>query len=163
MGIDMEMVRVQLARDSLLPTNDPEYSGITTTDSDKFSLYHVRACISHSKHTRKLDFQTAHEMKDSLQTVILDNNLNNILHHMMSQFNEAKATKKLTDQALKDVQAKLAEAKRTRRKRGTGRTAAAAELEPLSSLVMASNIAGPADRRIAQRDKLHHAKCFISV
>ncbi|KAJ7850918.1 hypothetical protein B0H14DRAFT_2581729 [Mycena olivaceomarginata] len=45
-----------------------------------------------------------------------------------AQFNEAKAAKKLTDQALKDTQAKLSDAKGTTRpKRGTGRPAAIAE------------------------------------
>lgn len=48
-GVDMEAAQVQGACDSFLPTNDPDYSGITTTDPDEFALYYVRACISHCK------------------------------------------------------------------------------------------------------------------
>ncbi|KAJ7726658.1 hypothetical protein B0H14DRAFT_2641045 [Mycena olivaceomarginata] len=94
---------------------------------------------------RKVNFKTAREVKDSLDTGILDNNSNNIFHRMQRkgqrnantvQFNAAKAAKKLTDLALKDAQAKLSEAKgKTRRKRGSGTTGTAAEplLEATSS------------------------------
>ncbi|KAJ7333283.1 hypothetical protein DFH08DRAFT_966118 [Mycena albidolilacea] len=43
MGVDMEAPQVQGACDSFLPKNEPEYSGITTADPDKFALYFVRA------------------------------------------------------------------------------------------------------------------------
>ncbi|KAJ7917410.1 hypothetical protein B0H13DRAFT_2269491 [Mycena leptocephala] len=49
MGVDLEAAQVQGASDSFLPTNKPEYSGITTEDPDEFSEYYVRACISHAK------------------------------------------------------------------------------------------------------------------
>jgi hypothetical protein len=49
MGVDMEAAQVQGACDSFLPSNDPEFSGIMTTDPDEFALYFVRACISHAK------------------------------------------------------------------------------------------------------------------
>lgn len=49
MGVDLEAAQVQGASDSFLPTNEPEYSGITTEDPDEFSEYYVRACISHVK------------------------------------------------------------------------------------------------------------------
>jgi hypothetical protein len=49
MGVDLEAAQVQGASDSFLPTNEPEYSGITTTDPDEFVMYFVRACISHCK------------------------------------------------------------------------------------------------------------------
>ncbi|KAJ7930147.1 hypothetical protein B0H13DRAFT_2309828 [Mycena leptocephala] len=49
LGVDMEAAQVQGACDSFLPTNEPEYSGIATTDPDEFALYCIRACISHAK------------------------------------------------------------------------------------------------------------------
>jgi hypothetical protein len=76
----------------------------------------------------------AHEVKDSLETSILDNNSNNILHRMsckvqcsantagklqavskqtiemeefQTQIKDAKAAKKLSDQMFKDPQVKL--------------------------------------------------------
>ncbi|KAJ7804189.1 hypothetical protein B0H13DRAFT_2687480 [Mycena leptocephala] len=264
MGVDLEAAQVQGASDSFLPTNEPEYSGITTEDPDEFSEYYVRACISHAKRgvhrlkpfvtaevfarlmdfpymkteedvtnftswvaglnvkkvqdwwkhklqyrwiipslvksqsrihsadwditdsstnlnegqhhwtnqqtgvkltpleaveaARKVDFKTAREVQDSLETGILDNNSNNMLHRMgrkvqraanahakvraaaqqsdetdglQADYDEAKAAKKLTDQAVKDAQVKLSAAKgTTRRKRGTGKTTAVVP-EPL--------------------------------
>ncbi|KAJ7719564.1 hypothetical protein B0H16DRAFT_1795091, partial [Mycena metata] len=271
MGVDMEAAQVQGACDSFLPTNEPEYSGIITTEPDEFALFFVRTCISHCKRygvhklkpfvdaavfarlmefpymktdtdvanftawitslnnkkvqgssnyafvmfntysipidwwkhklqypwilpsliksrshihaadwditesstnlnegqhhwtnqrtgvklspyeaacmlsARKLDFQTAREVKDTLETGILDNNSNNILHRMgrkvqrsanaaaksreagkqlteteelQAQYDEAKAAKKLSDQLVKDAQVKPSAAKgTTRRKR----------------------------------------------
>ncbi|KAJ6518252.1 hypothetical protein C8R47DRAFT_1031643 [Mycena vitilis] len=256
MGVDMEAAQVGGACDSLLSTNDPEYSGITTTDPDEFATFFVRACISHSKRgvhalkpyvtpdvlarlmefpylktkddvdqftawiaalkikkvqdwwkhklqypwiipslvksqsrihaadwditdsstnlnegqhhwtnqrtgtkltplealesARKVDFKTAREVKDSLETGILDNNSNNVVHRMgrkvqraanaaekaraageqrtetaelQAQLDATKAAKKLADQNLKEAQAKLTAAKGpTRRRRGAAAT-----------------------------------------
>ncbi|KAJ7717658.1 hypothetical protein B0H16DRAFT_1897881 [Mycena metata] len=262
MGVDMEAAQVQGACDSFLPTNEPEYSGIITTEPDKFALFFVRACISHCKRgvhklkpfvdaavfarlmefpymktdtnvanftawitslnnkkkhklqypwilpsliksrsrihaadwditesstnlnegqhhwtnqrtgvklspyeavetARKLDFQTAREVKDSLETGILHNNSNNILHRMgrkvqrsanaaaksreagkqlteteelQAQYEEAKAVKKLSDQLVKDAQVKLSAAKgTTRRKCGVATAAASPLLQATSS------------------------------
>ncbi|KAJ7741845.1 hypothetical protein B0H16DRAFT_1861601 [Mycena metata] len=39
MGVDREAAQVQGACDSFLPTNEPEYSGIITTEPDEFALF----------------------------------------------------------------------------------------------------------------------------
>lgn len=49
LGVDLEASQVQGAGRSFLPTNDPEYSKITTTDPDEIVQYFVRACFSHVK------------------------------------------------------------------------------------------------------------------
>ncbi|KAJ7301875.1 hypothetical protein DFH08DRAFT_992172 [Mycena albidolilacea] len=250
MGVDMEAAQVQGACDSFLPTNEPEFSGITTTDPDEFALYFVRACISHAKRgvtslktyvtpdvlkrlmdfpylkteedladftswistlgikkvqdwwkhklqypwilpsliksrsrihsadwditdsstnlndgqhhwtnqqtgvkltileaievARKVDFKTARKVKDSLETGILNNNSNNVLHRMgrnvqrksnslaksraaaqkesetnelQAQVDAAKAAKRVADQAVKDAQTVLSGAKGTSTRR----------------------------------------------
>ncbi|KAJ7475308.1 hypothetical protein B0H11DRAFT_1727892 [Mycena galericulata] len=247
MGVDMEAAQVQGACDSFLPTNEPEYSGITTTDPDELASYYIRACISHCKRhvvtiiskevftrlmdfpymktqedvrkartrlvsssfslipdwwkhklqypwiipslikslsritpedwditdsttnlnegqhhwtnqqtgvnltllesvegARKADFKAAREVKDTVDTGILDNNSNNLVHRVgrkigrnsnaagkaraageedtavaeaQLQYDEAKAAKKLSDQLLKTAQANLSAAKPSGRKR----------------------------------------------
>lgn len=48
-GVDMEVAQALAAGDSFLPTNEPEYSGIHTTDSSELIQYFVRTCHAHVK------------------------------------------------------------------------------------------------------------------
>ena len=48
-GVDLELAQVLGAGDSFLPTNEPEYSGITTKDPTEIVKYFVRACRAHVK------------------------------------------------------------------------------------------------------------------
>ena len=48
-GVDLELAQVLGAGDSFLPTNEPEYSGITTKDPTEIVKYFVRACHAHVK------------------------------------------------------------------------------------------------------------------
>ncbi|KAJ7435706.1 hypothetical protein B0H11DRAFT_2366612 [Mycena galericulata] len=93
---------------------------------------------------RKADFKAAREVKDTVDTGILDNNSNNLVHRVgrkigrnsnaagkaraageedtavaeaQLQYDEAKAAKKLSDQLLKTAQANLSAAKPSGRKR----------------------------------------------
>ncbi|KAJ7176340.1 hypothetical protein C8R43DRAFT_1102271 [Mycena crocata] len=268
MGVDLEAAQVQGASDSFFPTNEPEYSGITTDDPDEFAMYYVRACISHAKRrvhglkryvtdevfkrlmdfpylkteeqlaeftawigtlkikkvqdwwkhklqypwirpsliktlsrihpddwditdastnlnegqhhwtnqqtgvhltileaietARKVDFKTAREVQDSLETGLLDNNSNNMLHRMgrnvqrksnnlakqraatqksaeteelQAEVDAEKAAKKVQDQKVKNAQSALsaAKGKSTRRRRGAAATQADPLLEASSS------------------------------
>ncbi|KAJ7476811.1 hypothetical protein FB451DRAFT_1366387 [Mycena latifolia] len=268
MGVDLEAAQVQGASDSFLPTNEPEYSGITTDDPDEFAMYYVRACISHAKRgvhglkryvtddvfkrlmdfpylkteedlaaftawigtlkikkvqdwwkhklqypwirpsliktlsrihpddwditdastnlnegqhhwtnqqtgvhltileaietARRVDFKTAREVRDSLETGLLDNNSNNMLHRMgrnvqrksnslakqravteknaetdelQADVDAQKAAKKVQDQKVKDAQSALsaAKGKSTRRKPSRSMTGNVPLLEASSS------------------------------
>ncbi|KAJ7511946.1 hypothetical protein B0H11DRAFT_1899441 [Mycena galericulata] len=276
MGVDMEAAQVQGACDSFLPTNEPEYSGITTTDPDELAFYYIRACISHCKRgvhqlkphvtnevftrlmdfpymktqedvdkftewiaglkikkvqnwwkhklqypwiipslikslsritpedwditdsttnlnegqhhwtnqqtgvnltllesvegARKADFKSAREVKDTVDTGILDNNSNNLVHRMgrkigrnsnaagkaraageqdaaaaeaQLQYDEAKAAKKLSDQLLKVAQANLSAAK------PSGRKHAKKAAEPLLVATSSGHVLSPRRARRA--------------
>jgi hypothetical protein len=48
-GVDLELAQVLGAGDSFLPTNEPEFSGITTKEPEKIVKYFVSACRAHVK------------------------------------------------------------------------------------------------------------------
>jgi hypothetical protein len=48
-GVDLELAQVLGAGDSFLPTNEPEFSGITTKEPEEIVKYFVRACRAHVK------------------------------------------------------------------------------------------------------------------
>ena len=48
-GVDLELAQVLGAGDSFLPTNEPEFSGITTKEPGEIVKYFVRACRAHVK------------------------------------------------------------------------------------------------------------------
>ena len=48
-GVDLELAQVLGAGDSFLPTNEPEFSGITTKEPEEIVKYFVRACLAHVK------------------------------------------------------------------------------------------------------------------
>ena len=48
-GVDLELAQVLGAGDSFLPTNKPEFSGITTKDPSEIVKYFVHACCAHVK------------------------------------------------------------------------------------------------------------------
>ncbi|KAJ7360834.1 hypothetical protein DFH08DRAFT_931145 [Mycena albidolilacea] len=76
---------------------------------------------------RKVDFKMAREVKDSLETGLLNNNSNNMLHmtaeadELQAWVDATKAAKKVTDQAVKDVQTALSAAKGTSTRRKSGK------------------------------------------
>jgi len=49
MGADMEAAQVLGAGQSILPTNNVEYSGIDVASPEELLLYFVRVCLTHSK------------------------------------------------------------------------------------------------------------------
>lgn len=49
LNVDLEIAQVQGFGDSFLSTNEPEYSGIMTTDPEVLVQYVVRACYTHVK------------------------------------------------------------------------------------------------------------------
>jgi hypothetical protein len=49
MGADMEAAQVLGAGESILATNDVEYSGIDATTAEELLPYFVRVCLTHSK------------------------------------------------------------------------------------------------------------------
>ena len=49
MGADMEAAQVLGAGESILATNDVEYSGIDVTTAEELLPYFVRVCLTHSK------------------------------------------------------------------------------------------------------------------
>jgi hypothetical protein len=49
LNVDLEVAQVLGAGDSFLPTNEPEYSGITTTDPEELVQYFLRLCLTHAK------------------------------------------------------------------------------------------------------------------
>jgi hypothetical protein len=49
MGADMEAAQVLGAGQSILATNNVEYSGIDVTSSEELLPYFVRVCLTHSK------------------------------------------------------------------------------------------------------------------
>jgi hypothetical protein len=49
MNVDLEAAQVLGAADSFLPTNEPEYSGITTNDPAVLAEYFIKACHTHCK------------------------------------------------------------------------------------------------------------------
>ncbi|KII84400.1 hypothetical protein PLICRDRAFT_32429 [Plicaturopsis crispa FD-325 SS-3] len=59
LGVDLELAQILGAGDSFLPTNEPVYSGITTTDPEELVQYFVRACYSHVK-------RGIHDLKSSI-------------------------------------------------------------------------------------------------
>ncbi|KAJ7884105.1 hypothetical protein B0H14DRAFT_3744781 [Mycena olivaceomarginata] len=126
----------------------------------------------------KVDFKTAREVKDSLETGILDNNSNNMLHRMgrnvqrksnsvaihrtttqktaeadelQARVDAAKAAKKVTDQAVKDAQTALSAAKGTStgRKSGKGKMTAAGDI-PLFQASSSGRVLSP--RRTSQKE-----------
>ena len=48
-GVDLELAQVLGAGDSFLPTNEPEFSGITTKEPEEIVKYFVHACCAHVK------------------------------------------------------------------------------------------------------------------
>jgi len=48
-GIDLELAQVLGEGDSFLPTNEPEFSGITTNEPEEIVKYFIRACHAHVK------------------------------------------------------------------------------------------------------------------
>lgn len=63
MNVDLESAQVLRAGDSFMPTNDPAFSNIDTTDTSVFVQYFIKACHVHVKrsvvdHT-PTDFQYA--------------------------------------------------------------------------------------------------------
>ena len=49
MNVDLEAAQVLGAADSFLPTNEHEYSGITTNDPAVLAEYFIKACHTHFK------------------------------------------------------------------------------------------------------------------
>ena len=49
LNVDMEAAQVLGAGDSFMSTNEPEYSGILTTDSAVLVTYFTRVCFTHVK------------------------------------------------------------------------------------------------------------------
>ena len=49
MNVDLEAAQVLGTADSFLPTNEPEYSGITTNDPAVLAEYFIKACHTHCK------------------------------------------------------------------------------------------------------------------
>jgi hypothetical protein len=49
MNVDLEAVQVLGTADSFLPTNEPEYSGITNNDPAVLVEYFIKACHMHCK------------------------------------------------------------------------------------------------------------------
>jgi hypothetical protein len=49
MGVDLEAAQVLGAGDLYLPTNEPEYSNIHTTELEEIVQYFTRACFTHVK------------------------------------------------------------------------------------------------------------------
>ncbi|KAJ7440435.1 hypothetical protein FB451DRAFT_989648, partial [Mycena latifolia] len=133
--------------DSTTNLNEGQHHWTNQQTGVKLTLYES------IERARKVDFKTAHEVKDTLETGILDNNSNNLLHrtgrnvqrksnavakarassHRSSEaaelqlkYDEAKAAKKLSDQHLKELQAELSAAKGPAgRKRGSKKAVAA--------------------------------------
>ncbi|KAJ7506425.1 hypothetical protein B0H11DRAFT_2327537 [Mycena galericulata] len=82
MNADMEAAQALGAARSILRTNQPQFSGITTVDPAIFATYFIKICSGHSIRAHVADGGVVSEVRASIKTGVLPNPNNEMSHRM---------------------------------------------------------------------------------